>query len=163
MQGEDVIRALMKRRSIRKYTDESPSDEVIETIVKAGQQAPFAMQLGSVLLLRNREKNVFKAPLMFVISADLHRMEKVMEARGWTRGASDLYALLFGMQDAAYMAENMVIAAEALGLGSCYIGAAPFMASKLREECRLPDKVFPLVMLTMGYPDEDPPVRPDIH
>jgi len=150
----------MNRKSIRTYLEQMPSDEVVATVVRAGQQAPFAMQMGSVLLSRNREKNVFRAPLLFTICADIHRMEKVMEMKGWKRKASDIYTLLFGIQDAAYMAENMVIAAESLGLGSCFIGAAPFMTKKIKELFNLPDMVFPLVMLTMGYPDEDPPVRP---
>lgn len=156
----EVIDSLMNRKSIRNYTGEQPSDEAVETVVRAGQQAPFAMQLGSVLLSREAEHNVFRAPLLFTICADVHRMEKVMVSRGWELAASTLYTLIFGMQDAAYMAQNMVTAAESLGLGSCFIGAAPFMAKKIREAYRLPSKVFPMVMLTMGYPAEDPPVRP---
>lgn len=156
----EVIEALMKRKSIRKFRKKMPPDDVVETVVRAGQQAPFAMQLGSLLLSRDVKKNPFKAPLLFTVCVDINRMEKVMEARGWQRKASDLYALIFGMQDAAYMAENMVIAAESLDLGSCYIGAAPFMAEKLVERYKLPQKVFPLVMLAMGYPAEDPPPRP---
>ncbi len=160
MISNPVIDAMMNRKSIRKYREEQPSDDVVETIVRAGLQAPFAMQMGSVLLSREIEHNVFRAPLLFTICVDVYRMEKVMEKRGWKRKASDLYTLLFGIQDAAYLAENMVIAAESLGLGSCYIGAAPFMTKKIREVYKLPDRVLPLVMLTMGFPDEDPPLRP---
>lgn len=155
-----VIDTLMGRKSIRRYKTRPPSAEEIETVVRAGQQAPFAMQLGSVLLSRDLERNPFKAPLCFTICVDIHRMEKVMEYRGWTRKASDLYSLMFGVQDACYMAQNMVIAGESLGMGSCFIGGAPFMADRLREDYGLPSGVFPLVMLAMGYPDEDPPVRP---
>jgi FMN reductase (NADPH) len=160
MISNPVIDALMNRKSIRKYREEQPSDEVVETIILAGQQAPFAMQMGSVLLSRKIDNNVFRAPLLFTVCIDVHRMERVMEQKGWKRKASDIYTLMFGIQDAAYMAENMVIAAESLGLGSCYIGAAPFMAKKIKEMYSLPDRILPLVMLTMGYPDEDPPVRP---
>jgi nitroreductase len=160
MPGNPVIESIMQRKSIRKYTTEQPSDEVLEAIVRAGQQAPFAMQLGSVLLSRDVESNAFRAPLQFTICVDIHRMEKIMDKRGWKREASDLYTLLFGMQDAAYMAQNMVTAAESFGLGSCFIGKAPFMALKIKERYGLPDRIFPLVMLTMGYPAEEPPVRP---
>ena len=160
MPENPVIESIMQRKSIRKYKSEQPSEEVLKIIVRAGQQAPFAMQLGSVLLSRGVEKNVFGAPLQFTICVDIHRMEKVMDKRGWKREASDLYTLLFGMQDAAYMAQNMVAAAESLGLGSCFIGGAPFMAEKIKKKYELPDGVFPLVMLTMGYPAEEPPVRP---
>ncbi|MCK4671732.1 MAG: nitroreductase family protein [Candidatus Aegiribacteria sp.] len=160
MPGNPVIESIMQRKSIRKYKAEQPSDEVLKAIVRAGQQAPFAMQLGSVLLSRSVETNVFNAPLQFIICVDIHRMEKIMDKRGWKRGASDLFTLLFGMQDAAYMAQNMVTAAESFGMGSCFFGNAPFMALKIREKYEIPDGVFPLVMLTMGYPAEEPPVRP---
>ncbi len=156
----EVIDSMMNRKSIRKYTDQIPTEEEILTVVRAGQQAPFAMQLGSVIIQRNRETNAFKAPIQFIILCDLHRMEKVMEARGWKREASDIHSLLFGMQDAAYMAQNMVNAAESLGMGSCYIGAAPYMADKLRKHCNIPEHVFPLVIISMGFPAENPPVRP---
>jgi len=155
-----VIEAIMRRKSIRCYTQDQPTDEVVRTIVKAGQQAPFAAQLGSLLLKRELEKNPFKAPLLFTICVDVHRMEIVMSARGWQRQTSDVGTLLLGIQDAAYMAENMVIAAESLGLGSCYLGATPYYADRIIEEYGLPAKVFPLVQLTMGYPAEDAPPRP---
>ena len=155
-----VIDSMMNRKSIRKYTDQIPTEEEILTVVRAGQQAPFAMQLGSVIIQRNSETNAFNAPIQFIILCDLYRMEKVMEARGWKRESSDIHSLLFGMQDAAYMAQNMVNAAESLGMGSCYIGAAPYMANKLRKDCNIPEHVFPLVILSMGFPAEDPPVRP---
>jgi len=83
-----------------------------------------------------------------------------MAKRNWKIAQNDLSLLLFGIQDAALMAENMVIAAESLGMGSCFLGAAPFRAAAIIEEYKLPERVFPLVQLTMGYPDEDPPPRP---
>ncbi len=49
-----VIETMLNRRSVRKYSDQKPTDEVIETIVRAGQQAPFASQLCSLLLSRRK-------------------------------------------------------------------------------------------------------------
>jgi len=155
-----VIDALLRRKSIRKYSDRVPDREVVDTIVRCGQQAPFAAQMGSVFLSRRRETNPFHAPLLFTILVDVHRLERVLERRSWTRLTSDAAVLLFGVQDASYMAENMVIAAESLGLGSCFLGGAPFAAGKLADDLGLPPHVFPLVQLTMGYPAEDPPPRP---
>lgn len=160
MQNNPVIEALLHRKSIRKYTDESPSDEVVSTIVRAGQQAPFAYQLCSVLLSRHRERNPFTAPLLFTICVDAHRLEAVMAQRDWVMATNDLSLLLFGTQDASLMAENMVTAAESLGMGSCFLGAAPYLADKIIQEYALPPRVFPLVQLAMGYPAEDPPARP---
>lgn len=155
----EVIDFMMKRHSVRKYTDQQPSDEVIETIVRAGQQAPFAGQLCSVLLTR-RKKLPWGAPVMFTIFVDMHRMELIMAKRGWETKSSDLSILLFGFQDATLMAENMVIAAESLGLGSCFIGEAAFKAAGIQKRYKLPMRVYPLVHLVMGYPAEEFPARP---
>jgi nitroreductase len=160
MLNNPVIETMMQRKSIREYTDESPTDEVISAIVKAGQQAPFAYQLSSLLLLRKRKKIPFRAPLLFTICVDSHRFEAIMARRNWTIAQNDLSLLLFGLQDAALMAENMVIAAESLGLGSCFLGNAPYRATAIIEEYKLPKRVFPMVQLAMGYPAENPPPRP---
>ena len=154
-----VIDIMMARKSIRKYTDQVPSDEVIETIVRAGQQAPFAAQLSSLILTR-KGKIPFGAPLLFTICVDYYRLEIIMQKRNWKTVTSDLSLLVFGMQDASLMGENMVIAAESLGLGSCYLGGAPYQAGKLAKKHKLPKHVFPLVQLVIGYPDENPPPRP---
>lgn len=155
-----VVETMLSRKSIRAYTDQVPSDEVLSTVVRAGQQAPFAYQLCSLLLSRHRDKNPFGAPLLFTVCVDAHRLEQVMARRNWTMATNDLSLLLFGIQDAALMAENMVIAAESLGMGSCFLGATPYRAEALIEEYRLPPRVFPLVQLAMGYPAEEPPSRP---
>lgn len=159
MLSNPVIDTLMRRASIRKYTDRVPSDDEIETVMRAGQQAPFAMQMCSVIL--EREGAIaWGAPLNFIICADAHRISLIAAQRGWKVVSCDLILLLFAMQDAAYMAQNMVIAAESLGLGSCYIGSAPMIAPQIVKRCKLPPKVFPLVELVMGYPAEAPTPRP---
>jgi FMN reductase (NADPH) len=153
-----VIEAMLNRKSVRKYSDRGPTNEEIETIVRAGQQAPFASQLCSLLL--SRKKAPFGAPLWFTIYVDMHRMELIMAKRGWKVVSNDLSMLLFGIQDAALMAENMVIAAESLGMGSCFLGNTPYRAGRIRKQYKLPERVFPLVELVMGYPAEEFPPRP---
>ena len=155
-----VIDTMMKRKSVRKYSKDPVPDDVIAAVVRAGQQAPFAYQMCSLLLSRNRKRNPFKAPLLFTVCVDSHRHELVMARRGWKMVQNDLSLLLFGIQDAAYVAENMVIAAESVGMGSCFLGFAPYQAAKIIQEYRLPARVFPVVQLAMGYPAEDPPTRP---
>jgi FMN reductase (NADPH) len=155
-----TIDHMLNRRSIRKYTDEQPSDEVLHTIVRAGQQAPFAYQLGSLLLSRDATENPFHAPLLFTICVDSHRFELIMAQRNWQLGSNDLSLLILGVQDAALMAENMVVAAESLGLGSCFLGSIPYQAENIIQKYKLPKRILPLVGLTMGYPAEAPPPRP---
>ena len=155
-----VIDTLMSRKSIRMFTPEQPSEEVLETILRAGQQAPFAYQLCSVLLSRKIEENPFNAPLSFIICVDAHRFELIMERRGWKLASNDLSLLLLGIQDASLFSENLVIAAESLGLGSCFLGAIPNYATDIIQQYKLPKRVFPLVGLVMGYPVNNPPTRP---
>ncbi len=136
-----VIESMLNRKSVRKYTDQKPTDEVIDTVVHAGQQAPFALQLCSVLL--SRKKAPYGAPLWFTFCVDMHRMELIMAKHGWTVVESDLSLLLFGIQDVALMAENMVIAAESLGMGSCFLGMTPYQAERVQKRYRLPRQVLP--------------------
>ena len=153
-----VIQTMLSHRSVRKYTSQKPAEDVLETIVRAGQQAPFASQLYSLLL--TRKKAPFGAPLWFTICVDLYKLERFMKVRGWEIVSNDLSMLLFGIQDAALMAENMVVAGESLGLGSCFLGNTPYRAGKIQKQYKMPKRVFPLVELVMGYPAEDLPPRP---
>ncbi|MBN2388716.1 MAG: nitroreductase family protein [Anaerolineales bacterium] len=159
MTDNQVIRTMRNHRSVRKYKKDQPPDEIVQAIVRAGQQAPFASQMYSLLLSR-KKKAPFGAPLWFTICVDAHKMERFMKVRGWERVTNDLGLLLLGIQDAAYMAQNMVVAGESLGLFSCFLGAAPYFAERIAREFKLPPRVFPLVQLVMGYPDEDFPPRP---
>jgi nitroreductase len=160
MKNNIAIQTMLEHRSIRKYSSRLPSDEVIRTIVKAGQQAPFATQGYSVLLSRDRKRNPWHAPLLFTICVDFYKFGQIMARRKWNLVMNDLALLVFGVQDAAYAAQNMVVAGRSLGLGSCFLGSAMYRADKIAEEYNLPKKVFPLVQLTMGYPAENPPTRP---
>lgn len=154
-----VLQTLLQRRSVRKYKPDPVPDEVLEAVVRAGQQAPFASQLYSVLLTR-KGRIPYRAPLWFTICVDLYKLERFMELRGWEVVTNNLSLLFFGVQDASLMAENMVTAAEGLGLGSCFLGEALYVADRIAEDFQLPPRVLPLVGLVMGYPAEDFPPRP---
>lgn len=156
----ETIELLLNHKSIRKYKKDVPSEEMIDLMVQASQQAAFAGQLGSILLSRDSSKHPFGAPLYFIFLIDIHRMELVMKKRGWKMKSSDEAMLMFGMQDASYMAQNLVVAAESLGLGTCYLGFVPFAAENLRKKYNLPERVFPMVGVTVGFPNESPAMRP---
>lgn len=160
MSENPVVRTMLEHKSIRKYGKKTPSDRVVRTVVRAGQQAPFASQMYSVLLSRERAKNPFRAPLLFTICVDSYKFERIMAGRGWTMATNDLTLLFFGIEDASLMAENMVIAGRSMGLGSCFLGFAMYDADRIAKRYSLPKRVFPLVQLAMGYPAEDPPPRP---
>lgn len=160
MKSNQVIQAMLEHKSIRKYRDDMPSDDTIEMIVRAGQQAPFTSQAYSILLSRRRGRNPYRAPLLFTLCVDYHKLELIMAKRKWKPVTNDLTLMFFGIQDVSLMAENMVVAGRSLGLGSCLLGGAMYRADIIAKSYKLPKRVFPLVQLVMGYPDESPPSRP---
>ena len=154
-----IIETLLSRKSIRRYRDEMPSCQMIQAIVRAGQQAPFAAQLYSIIV-SGVSKNRCGAPVLFTICVDLHKLEVIMKRRNWCVVTNDLSLLLLGTMDACFAAQNMVIAADSLGLGSCFLSIAPKNIGRIVEECGLPERVFPLVQLAVGYPAQQRPTRP---
>lgn len=155
----ETIDLMRNHKSVRTYKKECPSDDLIETVIKAGQQAAFASQIYSILC--TRKGNIpFKAPLLFTICVDVYKFRRIMEKRNWLLKQNDISLLLFGMQDANLALQNIILAAESLGLGTCLLGNTPYIASKIKSKYKLPEKVFPFVQLTIGYPDETEPVRP---
>lgn len=160
MKENETVRTMLDHRSIRRYSKRRPSAESVGTVVRAGQQAPFASQMYSVVLSRDRARNPFRAPLLFTVCIDSHKFELIMAKRGWRMATNDLTLLFFGIEDALLMAENMVVAARSLGMGSCFLGFAMYDADRIARRLSLPKRVFPIVQLAMGYPAEDPPPRP---
>ena len=147
----------MNRSSTRSYKPEMPDREIVDIIIKAGQQAPFSSQLYSVIL-RTGRVNAYGAPLSFIICLDAYKLKRIMEKRAFTKHINGISLLLLGIQDSACMAQNMVIAAESLGLGSCFIGKCGMLPShtmQLIKEHHLPKLVLPLVEMVMGFPADD--------
>jgi nitroreductase len=167
-----VMENLMTRASVRRFSEREVSDELIEKIVRAGQQAPFTGQMYSVIATKNpqvREKmaelfgplprmgNVF-----MLICVDFARLERFIAAKGRTNSFDDLWMMIFGIQDAAYLGQNIVTAAESYDIGSVFLGMAPWLAPEFKDIFKLPERVWPLVGLVLGYKDEQPPARPRI-
>jgi nitroreductase len=156
----ETIELMLRHASIRKFRDDALDDKTVETITRAAQQAPFASQLYSIVLSTDKKRIPFGAPVLITICVDVHKLELIMARRRWSLVTNDLSLLIFGIQDAALMAQNMVLAAESLGLGTCFLGAAPYAADAIRRQYMLPNRVFPLVQLVIGHPAENPPPRP---
>ncbi len=164
-----VLNTINNRRSIRKYLDKPVSNEIVSQILKAGFRAPFAAQLCSVIYTRSHEKmreagiGVYPtAPLHMIFFIDLVRLEKIMKHRGHDYGYDDMMAIWLGIQDVVLMIENLTIAAESLGLGSVLYGLAPLRADSIAKTFSVPKRVFPVVGMSVGYPDpaEDTEIRP---
>ncbi|KYK31743.1 MAG: hypothetical protein AYK19_16380 [Theionarchaea archaeon DG-70-1] len=165
-----VIDTILHHRSIRKFTEKDVPDDIIETLVRAGQQAPFTGQMYSIVVCKDKEKKkrlatylglADKAPVFMLFCADFRRLEKFIAAKGRKNQMGEIGLLIFGVQDVALMAQNVVTAAESLGLGTCFLGGALWV-EELADVFDLPERVVPIVGMVLGWPDQDPPVRPRI-
>ena len=146
----EILQALSARKSVRVYTDEPVTEAERDAILQAAFQAPTAgnQQLYTILNITDpalkarladlcdHQPFIAKAPLVLVFLADCRRWLQAYKAAGIedvrTPGVGDL---LLAMADTCIAAQNAVVAAESMGIGSCYIGDVIENAEQMREAC----------------------------
>lgn len=164
------ISLMHHHRSIRKFTPEPISAEWLNQIISAGQCASTSsfMQTTSLIRVTDRalreqlvtltgdQRYVGTAAEFFVICADYQRHASIVpEAQlGFTE------QLLTVAIDAGLFAQNMLLAAESLGLGGVFIGAIRNHPKEVVALLQLPSNVFPLFGLCLGWPAQDPAPKP---
>lgn len=170
----DTIDVLMAHKSIRKFTNEPISSELLKVIIRAGQAAPSSSFLQAVSIIRvtdmelrnklaivtGNQAQVKAAPEFLVFCADLSRPIKSCEGKGNTPKKGFTEQFIIATVDTALYAQNISIAAESLDLGICYIGALRNDPSTTSEVLGLPLNVYPVFGLCIGYPAENPNVKP---
>ena len=168
----EVINVINQRISLRKYADKPVTQEEVDTIIHSAMRAPTAgnMMLYSVLNITDQtikdrlvvtcdnQPFIAKAPLVLIFVADYQRWYDYFYASDVDVTISPNEAdLMLATLDAMCAAENAVIAAESLGIGSCYIGDIMENYEIHQEMLNLPDWVFPVGMLCFGhYPEKLP-------
>jgi len=172
LRWNETIGGLLAHRSVRAYTPEKLPPGTIETLVAAAQSAPSSsnLQVWSVVAVEDPERkaklaeyagnqaHIREAPLLLVWLADLARLEALAAAHGQpTEGLGFLETLFVGLIDAALAAQNALVAAETLGLGTVYIGAIRNRPEDVAALLGLPPHVLAVVGLVVGHPD---PARP---
>jgi nitroreductase len=169
-----IIEQLRSHRSIRKYKDRLVEDRLLETILETAQCAATSshVQAYTVVRVNNRQNRreiaelsgsqvwVAEAPVFLVFCADLNRLEKVcgMHGKEMTRGYAEQF--IVATVDTALFAQNAMIAAESQGLGGVYIGGIRNNPEKVCELLHIPERVYPLFGMCLGYPDHHPPRKP---
>lgn len=169
-----TLETIFSRRSIRKFKRKQIPRKLINQIVEAGQRAPTAcgMQTYSFMLitdsrLRNeiyrligKQSCMEQAPVWIIVCADMARQLKLFKVLEVKTELGSLGKFIPAVVDAGLVAENMVLAAEALGLGSVFIGSVWSALKRIADLLGLPKNVLPLVLVCLGYPNESPPLRP---
>ena len=161
-----IIQSLTERKSVRAYTGQEIPEDAVQAILAAAAGAPTAgnQQLYTILRINDAEKKrrladscdhqpfIARAGLVLVFCADCLRWYNAFKAAGCNPRKPDAGDLLLSVSDANIAAQNAVTAAEALGIGSCYIGDIMENAEIQREILNLPGYVFPAAMVVFGYP-----------
>lgn len=165
-----VTDAIIARQTIRDYKREQITDEMLETLKEAAKCAPSG-------------RNMQPCHVRFVQNAEmLHGMHLVFKNLvGWdtpayTRADTNpfyhnaptfvlIYAENDSAMDAGIMAENICIAAEGMGLGTCIVGSAGALfndeaGKKWNEQLHIPRHFRYQIGICVGYPDEQPPRKP---
>ena len=169
----DVIQQLYDRKSVRVFTEQPISPQAREQILTAATMAPTAgnQQLYTILDITDpkikyalvdtcdHQSFIAQGKLLLVFCADClkwYRAYQSVDCNPRKPGVGDLFLAL---NDALIAAQNAVVAAESLGIGSCYIGDIMENCQAQRKLLGLPDYVFPAALLVFGYPTEQQKTR----
>jgi nitroreductase len=161
---------LMERRTIRKYSTEPVDDKLLNELLSMGCRASTTgnMQVYSIIITRDTQKKMELAPLHFnqkmiteapvvlTFCADFNRFNKWCHLRNAEPGFDNFLSFITGAIDALLVAQTVCIAAEAKGLGICYLGTTTYTANKIIEVLKLPKGVVPVTTVTIGWPAEKP-------
>ena len=170
----DVLKQLHERKSVRVYEDRPVEPDVKRAILEAAIQAPSAgnMALYTILDITDQElKNklavscdnqpfIATAPLVLIFCADYRRWYDVFCQYVDEVRKPDMGDLFLAEADTLIAAQNAVVAAHSLGLGSCYIGDITENYEFHKELLNLPQDVVPAAMLCIGDPTQPQLSRP---
>ena len=165
----ETMKLLFERGSCRSYEDREIPEDVLRAVLEAGTHAPTGgnLQPYSIIKIRNGETRrklaeycgqgfIGEAPVVLLFCIDLHRIGRWagLEVAPFT-ATSSFRHFWVSFQDTIICAQNICTAADAMGLGSVYIGTALEIFQELRDMFQLPEGVFPVVLLCLGYPDKE--------
>jgi len=171
----ETIQQLKNHRSYRKYQDKEVTFETLQLIMEAAQAAPSWTngQHVTAILIRDEarkkrlaelcgnQKHVDNSPAFLVFCADFYRAKLASEMEGKDfKAIDDIDTLLIGATDVGLAMQNAITAAESLGLGTVPIGGIRRNSLQVIEFLQLPTYVIPIAGLCVGYPDEDPGLKP---
>ena len=164
------MNSLKERKTIRKYQSKDISAEMLNDLLEAAFRASTVgnMQVYSVVVTRDAERKkrlapahfnqpmVESAPVVLTFCIDLRRFSQWCRQRKAEPGYGNLEWFVTGAIDTSLVAQTFCVAAEEQGLGICYLGTTTYNPDIIVEILELPELVFPLITLTVGWPDENP-------
>jgi FMN reductase [NAD(P)H] len=163
----ETLRLLIERASCRSFEDKPIPENVMQLVLEAGIHAATGgnLQPYSIIRIENQANKtklaelcghqlfIATAPVDLLFCIDLHRLQRWAEIEVAPFTATSAFRHFWiSFQDTIICAQNICTAADALGLGSVYIGTVTECFREIRQMFELPDGVFPVVLLCLGYP-----------
>lgn len=169
-----TIDTILAHRSIRRFTEQPLDDGILEQLLRCGQAAATSSFIQAVSVVQVTETTkrsklvelsggqpyVGSAAEFLVFCADLERNRQRVVELGEQADFSWTEQFITATVDVALFAQNVVTAAQSLGLGVCYIGGIRNNPADVSELLGLPDHVYPVFGLCLGYPDQNPEQKP---
>lgn len=165
----DVLQLMTNHRSIRKYEEKDISIEIIEKVMTAAQWASTSsnLQAYSIIMVKDqarkvqlselcgKQQHVVDCPVFLVFCGDLNRINISAKMENREQYLDTVEPFIVATVDAALIAQNVMLAAESFGLGGVYIGGIRNNSKEVSELLKLPDYVYPVFGMCLGYPDKE--------
>ncbi len=162
---------LNNRKTIRKYSDKDIPSELLNRLLEESFRSSTmgGMQLYSVVVTRDEKMKqklspahfnqpmVMNAPVVLTFCADFNRASLWCRQRKAEPGYDNLMSFYNASIDALLVAQSFSLLAEEAGMGICYLGTTTYNPQQIIDILQLPELVFPVTTLTVGYPAENPP------
>ena len=169
-----TIDLLKAHRSIRQFQNRPIQPDLFQDLIKAGQAAASSnfFQSGTIIRVTDPKKRAKLASLannqvyvetaaeFLVFCADMNRAASCCDLHGAVANTGFTEQFIIATVDAALVAQNIVVASESAGLGICYIGALRNNPAEVSTVLDLPHNTYPVFGLCLGWPDQDPEVKP---
>ncbi|MCF2706555.1 nitroreductase family protein [Arcanobacterium haemolyticum] len=172
--ANETIQTQLSHRTIRAYSDEPVSAEDFSQIIAAARATASSriLQHASIIHVTDPELKVelskiaaqdylADVPELLVFIVDTHRSQRILDELGSNgHGARTIDAFTEGFTDACLMAQNSVLAAESLGLGTTFFGSILNNVPEVIRLLNLPELTFPVLGVAFGHPAQQPQLKP---
>lgn len=168
------MKSLTERKTIRKYSFKEVSNDLLNKLLAISERTPTMgnLQLYSVIVTRDEQMKqklapahfnqpmVSNAPVVLTFCADFRRTTIWAQNRKAHPGYDNLLSFANAATDALLYCQTFCNVAEEEGLGTCFLGTTIYMPQMIIDTLKLPQLVFPVATITLGWPDENP-AQPD--
>ena len=169
------LKYFFDRATVREYRSQDVENDKLNEMIEAASHAPTTggMQLYSVVVTRDKamkeklapchfgQPMVTTAPVVLTFCADFNRFVTWCEASDAKPGYDNFQSLMSAILDVTIFAQQFNTIAEMNGLGCCYLGTTTYNAQEIAHVLNLPNRVVPIITLTVGYPKQKEQLHTD--